>query len=261
MSSQEHSTPREFGEALKSARAAAGVSAETIIERLKITRRTLDAFEAGEFGKLPSLSFARMFLRQIVALLGEDPQRWTTALDRAWERWLQGSQVIRVSEVAPTRRRHVGPWLIGLLLVAGGVAGVLILAGKAHRGGDAFPPPTPAALLPLLAPTPSPVPLIEPQPEAVPAAAGEMLVIRTGPARCWVQVRIAGDGVRSRLMEGSALWEIAAGGKPVELVLGDAGAIQSIEYLGQIRTELGRSGEVARLVLSGSVIPEGESTP
>jgi hypothetical protein len=155
----------------------------------------------------------------------------------------------------------MGPWVIGLLVVAAGVAGVLYLAGRSHRAGGSQPPPTPAALLPLLAPTPSPVPVITPLPDPTPIAAPKTLVVRTGPARCWVQVRIAGETVQSRLMVGDSAWEIPAGGKPVELVLGDAGAIQSIEYLGQTRTQVGRSGEVVRLVLTGPAVPLGETTP
>ncbi|MGV8042135.1 MAG: RodZ domain-containing protein [Thermoanaerobaculaceae bacterium] len=58
--------------------------------------------------------------------------------------------------------------------------------------------------------------------------------------------------MQSRLMPAGSAWEVAAGGKQVELVLGDAGAIEAVEYLGETRTELGRSGEVMRLVLAGA---------
>lgn len=249
MSTQERNSPREFGEALKAARTAAGVSQETLIDRLKISRRTLEAFEKGEFGKLPSRTFARMFLRQIVELLGESPDRWTGLFEKAWDRFLQGSQVIHVTAIEPRTRRRVGPWIIGLVVVAAGVAGVLYLAGRVQGQGDRPAPPTPAALLPLLAPTPSPSPVITPPPEATPTPAPGVLLVRTGAASCWVQVRIAEQGMQSRLLAAAEVWEVPAAGREVEVVLGDAGAIESIEYLGETRTNVGRSGEVVRLVL------------
>lgn len=252
MSSQERGTPREFGEALKSARTAAGVSIETICERLKLSRRVIESLEKGELGKLPSRTFGRLFLRQIVELYGEEPDRWVAAFDRAWERWLQGSQVVRVSDEMPRARRRLGPWIVGLALVAAGVATVLYLAGRVQGSGNGQAPPTPAALLPMLAPTPIPSPQPTPPPEPTPAAPPGTLTVRTGAAPCWVQVRIAGETMQSRLMPAGSAWEVAAGGKQVELVLGDAGAIEAVEYLGETRTELGRSGEVMRLVLAGA---------
>lgn len=257
MSTQERNSPREFGEALKAARTAAGVSQETLIDRLKISRGILDAFEKGEFGKLPSRTFARMFLRQIVELLGESPDRWTGLFEKAWDRFLQGSQVIHVTAIEPRSRRRVGPWIIGLVMVAAGVAGVLYLAGRVQGHGERPVPPTPAALLPLLAPTPSPSPVVTPPPEATPAPAPGVLVVRTGAASCWVQVRIAEQGMQSRLLAAGEVWQVPAAGREVEVVLGDAGAIDSIEYLGETRTNVGRSGEVVRLVLGRSTpVPE-----
>lgn len=248
MSSLERGGPREFGEALKSARTAAGVSVETICERLKLPRRAVEALETGEFGKLPSRTFGRMFLRQIAEMCGEDPGRWAAAFDQAWERWLQGSQVVRVSAELPRARRRLGPWIVGLFLVAAGVAAVLYLAGRVQVRGDGQAPPTPSALLPMLAPTPSP----PPEPEPTPAASPETLAIRTAAASCWVQVRIAGEAIQSRLVPPDSTWQVAAGGKRVELVLGDAGAIAALEYMGETRTAVGRPGEVVRLVLAGA---------
>lgn len=251
MSSQERGGPREFGEALKSARMGAGVSVDALCERLKLSRKTIEAFENGEFSKLPSRTFGRLFLRQIVEACGEDPARWVAAFDRAWERWLQGSQVIRVSDELPRARRRLGPWIVGLVLVATAVAAVLYLAGRVQGHGEGQVPPTPSALLPLLAPTPSPTP----EPEPMPAVSPQTLAVRTGSSPCWVQVRIAGEPMQSRLLPAGATWEVAAGGKQVELVLGDAGAIAAIEYLGETRTAVGRPGEVVRLVLAGAAIP------
>lgn len=255
MSSQERGTPREFGEALKSARTAAGVSVETICDRLKISRRVVEALESGELGKLPSRAFGRMFLRQILEMIGESPDRWVASFERAWDRWLGGSQVIRVADELPRNRRRVGPWLIGLTLVVAGVAAVLYLAGRVQGTNSGQTPPTPAALLPLLAPTPSPSPDVTPPPEPAATAVPGALVVRTGGASCWVQIRVGRGSIQSRLLPAATTWEVAAAGEPVELVLGDAGAIDAIEYLGETRTQLGRSGEVVRVELAGAAAP------
>jgi len=254
MSSQELGTPKELGEALKSARTAAGVSIETICERLKLTRRVIEALEKGELGKLPSRTFGRLFLRQIVELYGEDPERWVAAFERAWECWLQGSQSIRLSDELPRAPRRLGPWIVGLALVVVGVAAVLYLAARVHGPGSGQVAPTPATLLPMLAPTPSPPPEPTPPPKPLSTAPPGTLTVRTAATACWVQVRISGEAIQSRLMPASSVWEVAAGGRPVELVLGDAGAIEAIEYLGDRRTGLGRSGEVIRLVLAGGAV-------
>ena len=261
MSTQERNSPREFGEALKAARTAAGVTQETLIDRLKISRRTLDAFEKGEFSKLPSRTFARMFLRQIVELLGESPDRWTGLFEKAWDRFLQGSQVIHVAAMEPRARRRIGPWIIGLVVVAAGVAGVLYLAGRVQGPGERPAPPTPAALLPLLAPTPSPPPVVTPPPDATPSPAPDLLVIRTGTASCWVQVRVAEQGMQSRLLAAGEVWEVPAAGRDVEVVLGDAGAIEAILYRGETHTNVGRPGEVVRLVLGRSGAAPGPTEP
>lgn len=261
MSTLERNSPREFGEALNAARTAAGVSQETLIDRLKISRRTLDAFERGEFGKLPSRTFARMFLRQIAEQIGEPPDAWMVPFEKAWERFLQGSQSVQVVAIEPRARRRFGPWVIGLVVVAVGVAGVLYLASRAQGPGERTAPPTPAALLPMLVPSPAPSPLVTPPPEATPTAAPDMLVVRTGAAPCWVQVRIAGQAMQSKLMAAHEVWELAADGKEVELVFGDAGAIEGIEYLGEARTQVGRSGEVVRLTLGRSAPVPAPTSP
>jgi cytoskeleton protein RodZ len=247
--------PREFGAALQKARAAAGVSLETISEQTKIGRRVLEAFEAGEFAKLPSRVFARMFIRQIAAILGEEEERWVAALDQAWESFMQGSQVIRVQITTARRKRRVGPWIIGLVLVAGGLTLLYLLAGRRTLAEREEASPPPATILPLLAPTPTQVPAetptAEPTPPPLATPDPQALVVETANRSCWVQARISGGGTQSRLMLPNSVWEIAAGGREVELVIGNAGAIGRILYLGQTYQQIGKDGEVTHITVGG----------
>lgn len=251
MSQGDRNGPREFGAALQKARLAAGVSLDTIADRTKISRRVLDAFEAGEFAKVPNKVFARMFVKQIAAILGEGEGRWVAALDAAWDRFVQASQPVHVPVTTTQSKRRVGPWIVGLVLVAGGMALLLVLAGKQPLQSHEVASPTPETILPLLAPTPTPVPT-EAAPPPLAAPDPQALVIETANRSCWVQVHVSGDGTQSRLMPPNSVWEVAAGGREVQLVLGNAGAIGHVSYLGQVHQQLGRDGEVTRLTLGAS---------
>jgi cytoskeleton protein RodZ len=251
MSPGDRSGPREFGAALAKARAAAGVSLESVAERTKLSRSTLEAFESGDFARLPSRTFARMFVKQIAAQLGESGDRWAAALEVAWDRFEQGSQVIKLDVQAAPRRRRAGPWVVGVVLVGAGLALLFALAGRHPIGTGDEVSPTPSAILPLLAPTATPAPAPEPTVPTVPVVSRDpsVLVIETSDRSCWVQVRRAGGAIESRLMAANSLWEIAAGGREVQIVLGNAGAIGRISYLGEVYTGVGRDGEVSRLTL------------
>jgi cytoskeleton protein RodZ len=251
MSPGDRSGAREFGAALAKARAAAGVSLESVAERTKLSKTTLDAFEAGDFARLPSRTFARMFVRQIAAQLGEDESRWVTALEVAWDRFEQGSQVIKLDVSTAPRRRRAGPWIVGVVLVGAGLTLLFVLAARHPIGGGDEMSPTPSAILPLLAPTATPAPTPEATVATVPVISRDpnVMVIETSDRSCWVQVRRPGGGTESRLMAANSVWEIAAGGREVQIVLGNAGAIGRISYLGEVHTGVGREGEVLRLTL------------
>jgi cytoskeleton protein RodZ len=248
MGSASKTTPYEFGEALRTTRSAAGIALETIAERTKISLRTLSAVEAGDFARLPNRVFARMFLRQVLELMGRSPDEWMPAFEAAWQRFEESRSFVPEQLPVPIRRRHFGPWVVGLVLVAVGVAAVLFL----QEGPSQAPRPEPNTGTQAVAPaTPRPVP---PQPTVTPNAEPGVLVIRTAQAPCWVEVRVAGDKAISRLMAADTTWEIPTGGREVELVLGDAGAA-SVEYLGEVRSPAGASGAVARFRMTGSRSP------
>ncbi|MGD1146347.1 MAG: RodZ domain-containing protein [Thermoanaerobaculaceae bacterium] len=246
-------TARDFGEALKTAREEAGATVEAISDRTKISRRMLTALESGEFGKLPDLVFAKMFLRQYLDFIGAAPDRWLQAFDVAWRRSAESSQSFVVRPAVPmNRKRRTGPWIVGLLLVATGVVGVLLVEKRPRDERDAplasvrFP--TPAVPTPV-GPTVPAAPAVPAAPE--PASRPDTLLIRAGKSPCWVGVRVAGGASTSRLLTAGAVWEVSAGGKDVDLVLGDAGAV-TLEYLGQTQSPAGRPGEVAHIHLTGS---------
>ena len=239
-------TARDFGEALKAAREEARATLEAMSERTKISLRMLSALESGEFGRLPSPVFARMFLRQYLDFIGAAPDPWMQAFDVAWRRSAESSQSFAVLPAMPVRRRRLGPWLVGLTLVGAGVVGVLLVESR-QRASHQLP------LAAVATPAPRPVPSAAPATPAAPdkAASPGTLVIAARDSSCWVEVRVAGESPASRLLGAGAVWEVAAAGRDVDLVLGDAGAA-SVEYMGQKRNPAGNPGEVARIHLPGS---------
>ncbi len=253
-------TPREFGQALKHARESAGLTLEAIAARTKIGVRMLAAIEDGEFGRLPSQVFARMFVRQYLELIGAAPEEWLPGYDAAWRHFAESSQSFPVGPSLPMKKRHLGPWMIGLALVAAGVAGVLLVE---RRQGQVPPDAAEAPALTVAqrgaaAPfAPTPAPPLQPTSPAQPAPAAPpptTLVVRALQAPCWVEVRIAGERPASRLLAAGAAWEVAAGGREIDLVLGDAGAV-SVAYMGDVRRPAGHAGEVARLHFAGNGPP------
>jgi cytoskeletal protein RodZ len=239
--------PQDFGEALKSARTALGVTLESIAERTKISMHALRALESGDFAKLPNHVFARMFLRQYLEIVEAPQAEWLPAFEASWQRFQDSSQSFAVRSPTPVRKRRVGPWVVGLAIVAAGVVSILLVERK-QRGMQAAP----AALTPVLALAPPtvPPPPVETPSVAPPEPVRGVLVVRTHGSSCWVEVRIAGEKAMSRLLEAGAVWEVAGGGKEVDLVFGDAG-VASVEYMGEVRDPVGPAGAVARIHLSG----------
>jgi cytoskeleton protein RodZ len=242
-------TPQEFGEALRTARSAAGIALESIAERTKIPLRTLSALEAGNFARLPNRVFARMFVRQYLELLGRSPDEWLPAFEAAWQRHDESRNFVPAQPPVPIRKRRVGPWVVGLGLVAVGVAIVLLMEEKPHGG--------PPAVLTATPPVVAAVPPSDPTPPATPEPKPGVLTIRTGEAPCWVEVRIAGEKPMTRLLEAGATWEVGAGGKEVELVLGDAG-VATVAYMGEVRSPAGAPGAVARFHMGTAPKPGAE---
>ncbi len=239
--------PREFGVALHAAREKSGVRLEVIAERTKIARRVLELLEAGEFAKLPNRVFVRLFLQQYLAIIGETSPDWTSAFEAAWQRFEDASQPWEVAAPAPSTGARMLPWLIGLVVVVGGLVGV-VLVERQHEGERAAPvtaareilvPTTVPATAAPVAATPTPAP-------TSPPVDSQTLVVRATTRPCWVEVRIGGERPESRLLAAGAEWQLAARGRAVTLVAGDGGALQ-VEYLGERRDPAGADGEVVHL--------------
>jgi cytoskeleton protein RodZ len=239
-----HDSAREFSEALKSARQASGVTLEAIAERTKIAPRVLDALENGDLSKLPDRVFGRLFLRQYLEIVGAPkPDEFLNAFDAAWRQFASVGQSAAERREEPLHRGATALWILGLLIVAGGIVTVVILSARFH---GARPPATLAT-----APQPTPTPLVavsglEAATAAEPQARVDLLVVRTDAAPCWAEVILADGKTQSRLLEAGSKWEVSTGGQELTLVLGNAGAA-SIEYQGQTRSPAGKNGEVARL--------------
>lgn len=238
--------PRDFGEALQKVREGAGASLESLAEQTKISKRVLAAFESGAFHQLPSGAFPRLFLRQVVELLGEDPGPWVEAFEAA-RRVHDGEHRPAATEaIETTRHSRMGPWVWGLLLVSGALVTV-VLVERRQDERTAAGAATPSGILETVAPTPAAT--------AVPTASSEpspdpnTLVVKAGERSCWVQARVGQEAPVSRLLAAGTRWEIPAGGDEVNLTLGDGGSVE-LEYLGVEHRRLGQDGEVVHLRLA-----------
>jgi cytoskeleton protein RodZ len=246
-------SPREFGAALRTARERGDVHLDVIAERTKIGRRLLEALEAGEFAKLPNRVFVRLFLQQYLVLIGERPESWMPAFEATWQRFEDSSQPWEVAAPAPSRGGRWLPWLIGFGVVGAGFA-ALMLVERGRVGTDSHAAaPTPAALVPAAAAPAVEQPTPFPEPTAV-ANPPDVLILRTGDRPCWVEVRVQGSRPESRLLAAGEEWRIEAGGRAVDLLAGDAGALR-LEYLGEQRAGLGTDGQVARVQLGPAATP------
>ncbi|MCS7181891.1 MAG: helix-turn-helix domain-containing protein, partial [Thermoanaerobaculum sp.] len=153
MSDPRAATPEEFGERLRNTREARGITLEFISTKTKISLLTLQALEAGAFNRLPAAVFSRMFLRQYLQLVGEEPGPWLETFDHLWRRWEASSHPFPVVAARETPVRPWARWLVGFLLVAVALTLVLWLERR-ERDSRPAAPPTPQALVQELAPTP-----------------------------------------------------------------------------------------------------------
>ncbi len=262
-------TPNGFGEALRSARESRGVTLETIGDRTKISRSVLLALEAGDFAKLPDRVFVRMFLRQVLSILDEDERPWLQAFEGAWGRFVRASQpLVVVAPPSPVRRTRPGPWILGGVIAVASVVLLVHLGTRSARSGRPGEPGTTATVpsapasrggAPGMVPLPSQTPAAveaPPTPQPSGPAAGSLLVISTTGGSCWASVTVAGRAPLEKLLPPGFRWEVETGGKPVDLVLGDAGVAQ-VDYDGVHRGPVGARGQVVRLHLAPAEAGDG----
>lgn len=241
-------SPQEFGLALTQAREKAGVTLEELVVRTKISRRQLESLESGTFGRLPGETFARLFLRQYLELIGEPVEPWLSSFAAAWKRAeaQEASGATLALPVASVGRSGKSwTWVVGVLLVVLALAGLAVVQ-RAKDGREPVAEPTPTAVLALV--TPLPV-LTPPPPQATgPAEPPGMLVLAARERPCWVEVQDEGGWRESRLLAAGARWDVLEVAGAVDLVVGDAAALE-VCFRGVALPPLGGSGEVVRLRL------------
>lgn len=89
------------GEALRNARVERGLTAAEVAEALRLTPRTLDHIETGQFDRLPGDTFARGYIRAYARLLKLDPTEYVLAYDRQMGIQERERPVHGISKVAP----------------------------------------------------------------------------------------------------------------------------------------------------------------
>jgi cytoskeleton protein RodZ len=110
------------GEFLRRERELRYISLDDVAERTKISRRYLEAIEAGQYDRLPGETFVRGFIRSYAQSVGLDPEE--TLLLYNQSRLVHGAPPPRTERPFAVRRAWHERALLGLLL-----AGVLIVGG------------------------------------------------------------------------------------------------------------------------------------
>lgn len=265
MSAPVDTSPQEFGQALSRLREETGVSLEAITTRTKIARRALEALEAGEYGLLPDRVFGGYFLRQYLDFLGvEDKEGWLQGFEKTWEFHLRSSQpVLPVQNPPPPARRPIGPWLVGLIFVLVALVAVIVIERKQveRNGVNGLPTlPTPVTGESVGVSTPSAdahVAVVRDPAGPIPSDPETVLRVRALDRACWVEVVPGEELPRSRLLQADEDWEVVVGRGPVEVLVGDAGAVE-FTIRGQTLQRPGRSGQVLRFRFPGVETEEPE---
>lgn len=247
------SARRDFGDRLKQAREARGVSLRDIATTTKISMSALEGLEHGEGSRLPGGIFSRSFVRAYAAEVGLDPEATLRAFlelspdDAGPARGLaaQPQATIPGTEPGGSRPGRLIAATAMLLLAAG--TGVALMGWKlAGRQGTETPAVAVSAPLPVTQappPTPQPPSFPEPPAEATTGAATPAAPADTTPSRdlaqvvdsdrlrlsvqstgrCWVRIVADGYVVFSREM-GSGEREVREARASFVITVGNAGA-------------------------------------
>lgn len=163
-----------FGEKLRLARTAQGLSPADVAAKLKLGARQIESLEAEELGQLPGEVFTRGFVRNYARLVGVDPEQLIIPVDpHAVVAESVTAPSVGVLFSAPGLRRWV---LLPLLAMGFFVLLVAVLYYWLRQGEDALVTapvePSPASLASMAPPVPVlPVPATPPAAsEAVPLA-------------------------------------------------------------------------------------------
>jgi cytoskeletal protein RodZ len=257
-----------FGDHLRAARTARGISVRDISARTRIALRSLEALEQNEIGKLPGGIFSRAFVRAYAQEVGLDPDETVRMFVQQFpiDHVMAGSTDAVEGEIgrgqeAQRRRLRLGYVLtaaIGIPLV--GLAAYLIWsARRPANAADLSPSTNPAPVAVASTPTaaatpvsattsaatsapPAPVAPINgraaaalPEPDAL-----RIAISAEGP--CWIRVK--GDGAlryQGTLKAGEK--QSGDAHDALELIVGDAAQFR-YSINGRPGRVLGKSGEV-----------------
>lgn len=259
----QHRGPNWFGERLREQRETADVSLDVICAETKISRRVLQALEAGEFKHLPERVFSRAFVTQYAAVIGCDPAPLLADFDTAWEHYevdsggYAAAQLFEPPPKPPIRWGFWFPMAVGVGILTS--AAVVILSGSepsqaalvqtARRPGATSPPTVTPAGLAIL---PSTAVGQNEQNEGTENDDVVALAIRVaGEKECWIHYRDREGRTDQRLIAGGSTLRLELDG-PVKLTIGNAGAatliVGGVEYTGLgipgqvVHTEVSREG-------------------
>ena len=125
---------KTVGSLLKEVRAAKGYTLEQVEEATKIRLRFLEAMEADDFRKLPSLAYAKGFVKNYAEFLGLD-SRTTLAFFRRQTLEVSKSAILPKGVVEPLNRSplQLTPGKFLALLVAGLVSIFLLYLGWQYK--------------------------------------------------------------------------------------------------------------------------------
>ncbi|WP_246210911.1 RodZ domain-containing protein [Vogesella oryzae] len=131
------SPAQQIGQQLRTAREAQGLSLLDVVDRLKLSPRQLEAIEAGQFDRLPGVTFVRGFVRNYARFLELDSDGLMALLDAQFPpvKVEPAPVVAAVAEQRPARSGKNWLWLLPLL-AAGGVIGWLQFAKQTTSSSE-----------------------------------------------------------------------------------------------------------------------------
>jgi cytoskeleton protein RodZ len=241
-----------FGENLRRERELRGVDLHEMAEATKISIRFLQALEQDRVDVLPGGIFPRAFVRQYGRYLGLDPERLVAEFVFAF-----GGEPVPTR--APSARVHLDHsnrwWMIGAAALL--VAAFLAWRAWGRPSSEPAPAETPVASA---APLTFPQDRVFPPPQAAGGVPAGIVVALTVRKKSWVEAKVDGTMVLSRLMDEGEAHRLDAR-EAVTLSLGNAGGVE-YSLNGRPPATLGREGEVRRnIVITAAGATAGTAGP
>lgn len=239
--------PASVGERLRAAREARGLDVDSVAAALKLSRRQIEALDAGDWAKLPGYTFIRGFVRNYARLVQLDELRLLADLDSTAPQPppLGGRQTSTavMPETGRVQKRDYATVLAGVVLVLTAVLAYYVVPADFWQSGKReLPPPAtsqesvtpfpPATVSATEAAAPQ-MPASETAAALPPASAGTgkgLVLSFTQPS--WVEIRDrSGQVIFSQLNPAGSEREVE-GLPPFLLVVGNASNV-TVRYQGR----------------------------